>query len=165
MAVSDRRMGASNAVHPERVCHLNLSSPDSWEAQITWGYIVNSNYASLTLNPPDIPEIDSYFPRLSVHTPDEGSDPFYKWRPKLPFTDQVGAPVDAWANPNHAWDFNEIVFDTLNRTQARTDYGSNLHEITLNDVGGYGVMSLTGTSDRYVSNFWHRINKSRADRT
>lgn len=124
MAVSDRRMGASNVAHPEPVCHLNLPSPDScpsWEAQITWGYIVNSSYASLTLSPPDIPEIDSYFPRLLVHTPDEGSDPFYKWGPKLPFTDQVRASVDAWANPNHACDFNEIAFDPLNRTQAWTD--------------------------------------------
>ncbi|KAF1957319.1 Cupredoxin [Byssothecium circinans] len=173
MAISDRRIHTGqdpenkNPPTLARYCKLWPTSSYS-KMQYTWGWLVNGAPGNdpHTYGEPTQTELDSYATgtRKWLDVWDEGANinPFYKWRPKLPFTDQNRIPVDKtrqcgnslcncndhdschW-NPSFAWKFDELAFEpyTPLAAMAPTTYTSaHVHEITLNDDNGYGVMGL-----------------------
>jgi hypothetical protein len=158
IAVSDPRIFAG-AASPEQ-CNMPLSS--GTDVQYTWGWLDTSPPPSdLTIVPNYLydPNPRAYPKILTTWKPaDTEADPFYKYRPKLPFTD-VARPrfagttdEDSYFQPRYAWDFDDESMLPLDGETAwipddlsPTTY--DIREIALSSQSsGWGTMGFADDS-------------------
>ena len=123
--------------------------------QYTWGWLINSanSPGSSSLNAPDATEMARYGnssrPWVKSWNTGLAVDPFYKYRPKLPFVDQTR--TDGKLNPLYPWNFDEQALRPFKDEAAwiPSDYSAKyVHEVTLKAAGGVapekgrGIMGL-----------------------
>jgi hypothetical protein len=140
--ISDRRINAGFDNKGDQ-CKLNPTNSQLSDMQYTWGWLVNSanKPSASSFKAPDAAEMARYgnSSRPWVKSWNEGQEinPFYKYRPKLPFVDQTRA--DGKLNPLYPWNFNEEAFRPYNDELAwiPSDYSATyVHEVTLKAATG-----------------------------
>ncbi|KAF1994835.1 multicopper oxidase [Amniculicola lignicola CBS 123094] len=172
MVVSDRRINKGQTGPAE--CMLKPTSSYS-PMQYTWGWLSDSaGTGSYAFNEPSQSEMAGYGRLVKTWENEAKVAPFYQYRPKMEFTDQNRVGVDiskpcgknnadyclcddhnnCLFNPSYAWNFSEVAFQPWKDQQALLptkwtwDY---IHEITLNDDKGLGVMGLRGKGVPFIA--------------